>query len=198
MPESRPEKGTLGFQRFLWDIRYRRDRFRQALGVFYALVVALLGAPPPHWFWTGVPLVVLGILVRLWASGHVKKDKVLATDGPYGFVRHPLYVGNLLISFGFAISSALWWALPVLIIFLLLFYPPAIRQEDAKLRDLFREQWVPWRARTRALWPRLRPYGHGQRSQWSLRQSLMQNGEPLIAIFLILLMYNLFLAIVVV
>ena len=55
-------------------------------------------------------IAVLGILVRLWASGHVKKDKVLATTGPYAYVRHPLYVGNHLITFGFCLASGLWWS----------------------------------------------------------------------------------------
>ncbi len=190
---ERPEKGALGIKRFLWDIRHRRERFRQMLGVLFSIVVALLGQPPSSWYWTGLPLVVAGILTRLWASGHVKKDKVLATDGPYGFVRHPLYVGNLLIGFGFAISSGLLWSFPVLIIFLLLFYPPAIRQEDSKLHGLFKEQWEPWRERTRALIPRLTPFQRGQESHWSFGQSLKQNGEPIIAAFLAVLMYYLYL-----
>ena len=130
----------------------------------------------------GSVLVALGEGIRLWASGHVKKDAELAVDGPYGYVRHPLYVGNILIVSGFAIACGqAWWALPTAAIFLALFYPSAIASEDDKLRQLFPGQWEPWARRTRALLPRLTPYGQGGFGGWSLRQSLIENGEPVYA-----------------
>ncbi len=190
---ERPPKGKLGVRRLLWDLLHRRERFRQALGFLFTIVVTFLGQMVEPWFWVGVPLVGLGILIRLWASGHVKKDKVLATDGPYGFVRHPLYVGNIMIGFGFCFACGLWWSFPVFVLFLLLFYPPAIKQEDKKLHGLFGETWEPWAARTRALLPRLRPYSPGESSTWSFTQSLKQNGEPIIALVLSSLLLYLFL-----
>lgn len=181
----RPPKEGLGLRRLGHDLVYRRERFRQLLGILFIVVLTLLGRPAHRELLLGgIVLVALGEAIRLWASGHIKKDQSLATDGPYGFVRHPLYVGNFLLSVGFLMAAELLWAVPVMAVFWLLFYPPAIRSEDAKLHHLFGESWERWRARTRALLPRLTPYGGRIGGSWSLRQSLRINGEPLIAIFL--------------
>jgi protein-S-isoprenylcysteine O-methyltransferase Ste14 len=129
----------------------------------------------------------------MWASGHIKKDKVLATNGPYVYVRHPLYVGNILLGTGFTLASGLWWSLPLFILILIGFYPPAIRREDDKLHRLFKEDWESWSQQTRALIPRFKPLRSDQRGSWSFWQSLRQNGEPLIAVFLLFCLYFLYL-----
>jgi len=184
------EKKKGGIARLPHDLLHRRERFRQFVGVAFAVVVTMLGRPRVDWLWFGAILCVIGMLVRLWASGHVKKDKQLATTGPYAFVRHPLYVGNQLLGVGFCAASALWWSLPAWIVISLLFYPPAIRQEDAKLARLFGAAWTRWRARTRALIPRLTPYEPGARGEWSFRESLVQNGEPVyVVVFCLMLFY---------
>jgi protein-S-isoprenylcysteine O-methyltransferase Ste14 len=127
--------------------------------------------------------------VRLWSSGHIKKNKALATDGPYAFVRHPLYVGNITLGFGFALASGLWWSLPLLILMLLAFYPHAIHREDENLHRMFKKDWEQWRKETPALIPRLSRYRDAQGGRWSFMQSLRQNGEPLIALFLLFWLY---------
>jgi protein-S-isoprenylcysteine O-methyltransferase Ste14 len=180
---------TLGLQRLLHDIRYKRERFRQFIGISFVILVSATGEPKKILFFTGVVLVILGIAARLWASGHIKKNKVLATDGPYAYVRHPLYVGNITLGFGFACASGLWWSLPLLILILLAFYPHAIRREDEKLHHMFKKEWEEWRKETRALIPRLTPYRPSQRGTWSFMQSLRQNGEPIIALFLLFWLY---------
>jgi len=184
---------AFGLQRFLHDIRYKRQRFRQLLGIAFIILVGAAGEPKGMLFVAGAALVILGIAARLWASGHIKKNKALATDGPYAYARHPLYVGNLTLGFGFALASGLWWSLPLLIGVLLAFYPPAIRREDEKLHRNFQEEWEQWRKGTRALIPRLTPYRPGQRGRWSFRQSLFDNGEPIIALFLLFWLYFLYL-----
>lgn len=183
---------VFGLQRFLGDIRDHRERFRQFLGIAFIILVSVAGSPEQTVYLVGAALVIVGSAIRLWASGHVKKNKVLATTGPYAFVRHPLYVGNLALLFGFALASGLWWAIPLLIGFLLVFYPPAIRHEDAKLRRKFGEKWERWYEKTRALIPRFTPYQPGQRGSWSFKQSLRQNGEPIIALFLLFCLYILY------
>ncbi|MCK4389160.1 MAG: isoprenylcysteine carboxylmethyltransferase family protein [Desulfobacterales bacterium] len=180
---------AFGLQRFLHDLRYHRERFRQFLGIAFIILASVAGEPKEMLFVAGAALVILGIAARLWASGHIKKNKILATDGPYAYVRHPLYVGNLTLGFGFALASSLWWSLPLLIGMLLAFYPPAIRREDEKLHRRFKEEWEQWRKETQGLIPRLTPYQPGQRGSWSFMQSLRDNGEPIIALFLLSWLY---------
>jgi protein-S-isoprenylcysteine O-methyltransferase Ste14 len=183
----------IGLKRFVHDIVHERHRFRQFLGIAFLILVVIAGAPAhPALYYAGASIAVLGILVRLWASGHVKKNKALATSGPYAFVRHPLYVGNHLILFGYCLASELWWSFAVYLAFSLYFYPQTIRQEDEKLARLFPKEWRQWAAVTRALIPRLMPYRSGETAEWSFAQSLRQNGEPVIAALLVLGLYILY------
>jgi protein-S-isoprenylcysteine O-methyltransferase Ste14 len=179
-----------GLKRLLHDIKHKRHRFRQFLGIAFLILVTVLGTPTNRpLFIVGAVLAVIGIIIRLWASGHVKKDKVLATTGPYAFVRHPLYVGNHLIMFGFCLASGLWWSYVVYLFFAFYFYPQTIRHEDQLLARLFPGQWEPWAKGTRALIPRVSPYRSDQTSEWSFTQSLRKNGEPIIAALLLLCLY---------
>lgn len=180
----------IGLARFIRDIRYNRHRTRQLVGVAFLILLTIVGAPTnADLYFLGVAIATLGIAVRMWASGHVKKDKTLATTGPYAYVRHPLYVGNHLITFGFCLASGLWWSFLVWIALGVFYYPQTIAHEDRLLARLFPGDWEAWSRETRALIPRLRPYRSGQSSEWSFRQSLRQNGEPIIAALLFLGLY---------
>ena len=166
----------------LYDLRYRRRNFRQLGGWLFIFTVSALGAPTMQpLFWTGVGVAALGMLMRLWASGFVRKNKILATNGPYGLVRHPLYTGNLLLCIGFAAASGVWWAWLAGALFVMLCYPSAVTYEDQKLRRLFPEAWEPWASKTPAIVP-----GFGRSAaasdeswSWSFKQSLFANGEPI-------------------
>ena len=181
---------SLGFEKLAHDLVHRRYRFRQFVGIAFLFALTFLGNPAElgalgrTLFLSGTGFAALGILIRLWASGHVKKDKQLATDGPYGYVRHPLYVGNHLITLGFCLASGLWWSFLAWGVIALVFYPGTIAHEDDVLHRLFGKSWEAWRERTRALIPRLTPYSPGWTSDWSLAQS-WHNGEPLIVAILV-------------
>lgn len=184
---------TIGWRKFVKDFLHNRRRYRQFIGISFLILLTNLGQPVKLLFLPGAVLAALGIAVRLWASGHVKKDKALATTGPYAYVRHPLYVGNHLITLGFCLASGLWWSIPAWLALALFFYPQTIRDEDNLLRRLFPAEWEQWGRQVRALIPRLTPYGGGARSEWSFNQSLRRNGEPIVAALLALCIYLLYL-----
>ena len=180
----------LGTKAFLHDVRYRRYRFRQYMNVLYFTVLMILALyEPPHLLWplvTGACIAVVGIAVRFWASGCIKKNDELATDGPYAFARHPLYVGNFLIGTGYAIASGYVLALLAWGLLYYLYHRPAIEREDRKLCHRFPETWPAWAEETPALLPvallKLKKLPHV--GPWSLKQSL-RNGEPLYVVGLL-------------
>jgi len=174
-------ENTSALRRALEEIRYH-EAARQVLAMVLVAVIAGFGQPAPVWFWLGLPLIVLGILVRLWASGFIMKNKQLATDGPYAMMRHPLYTGNILILVGFALAAVLWWGYVLVVILIALFYPATIRYEDGKLHKIFGAEWESWAAGTPALWPRRLRFASER--EWSFWQSLRKNGEPLIIAYL--------------
>lgn len=173
-----------GLRRILRELRYKESA-RQILGFVYVFVVAAVGQPVLPMAYAAIPLVLAGVAIRLWSSGHIMKNRELATDGPYAFVRHPLYTGNILLLIGFAIAASQLWAFLVLAIFIYLYYPPAIEYEDYKLEKLFGESWRNWAGRTPALIPRsLRARGRTA-GQWSLTTSMSRNYEPVIVAVLL-------------
>jgi protein-S-isoprenylcysteine O-methyltransferase Ste14 len=169
-----------GIAGLIRDLRYQ-EAARQGIGLLLMPVFAFFSTPLAVPFMVGAALVVLGSVVRVYASGYIVKNKLLATDGPYSLVRHPLYTGNLLILIGFAVACGLWWAFVVAALFWWFYYPPTIDYEDRKLQRIFGESWDTWSRTVPAVIPRrLLPQGP---ASWSFMTSMRQNVEPLVLTF---------------
>jgi hypothetical protein len=82
-------------------------------------------------------LVVPGLWLRAYASGYVKKNAELTTTGPYAHTRNPLYLGSMLIAFGFAGAAASWIIAVALGVLFAVIYVPTIQSEESYLRAHF-------------------------------------------------------------
>lgn len=132
-------------------------RWRVPLHFVLAAVVLLLARPQPRWLAAGAGLVTLGVLVRAWAAGHLRRDKSLTLSGPYAHLRHPLYFGSAVILLGFAAASGRVSLAALLAAYFLLLFLPVLRREERNLRAAFPEEYRAFAARVRALLPRLTP-----------------------------------------
>ena len=101
----------------------------------------------------GAVVAMLGILIRALASGHVQKDRVLTRNGPYAYVRNPLYLGSIVIGAGFTIAARDLWVVAVLVVFFVAVYLPVIRGEQNFLRGRFPE-YADYARRVPSLLPR--------------------------------------------
>lgn len=173
-----------GLASFIRELRYH-ELSRQLLAVVLIAVFAITAAPLSPLLEIGLVLAVIGMLIRLHASGFVLKNKELAREGPYAMMRHPLYTGNIALVTGFALAGCTLWALPLTIAFFWFYYPTAIEYEDRKLRGIFGEQWQQWAGETPALVPRLSRFGDLFKGSWSFVRSTRNNGEIFIVIFVI-------------
>lgn len=173
-----------GLPRIVRELRYH-EASRQVLGFLLCIVFALAADPQRPLLYAAAPLILAGVGTRLWASGVIMKNRELATSGPYRYVRHPLYVGNILVLAGFVLASGQWWTAPVALAFLLFYYPPAIEYEERKLERLFGATWHEYTRSTRALLPSFAARPQASATGWSLRKSLALNLEPLIAVFIL-------------
>jgi protein-S-isoprenylcysteine O-methyltransferase Ste14 len=112
--------------------------------------------------WLGVLLYKTGGVLRIWPvfvlgrrfSGLVaiQPGHELVTDGVYGIIRHPSYLGAVVMMFGWALAfrSGVGLILAALII------PPIlarIRSEEALLHAQFGEQYDAYRQHTSRLIP---------------------------------------------
>jgi protein-S-isoprenylcysteine O-methyltransferase Ste14 len=122
-------------------------------------VVMALARPRPWSLVAGLLLGLAGEGLRIWASGHIEKTKVLATGGPYAHTRNPLYLGSTLMAAGIAVAAASPWAALAAALYYLAFYPSAIRGEAQFLAGRFPEAYCAWAREVPVFLPRLRPAG---------------------------------------
>jgi protein-S-isoprenylcysteine O-methyltransferase Ste14 len=172
-----------GLAHFFRELRYH-EASRQSFAVVLVLLYSATAAPLVELAGIGLVVGLVGAFVRLYASGFIVKNKELATDGAYRYVRHPLYTGNILLVTGFALAGSRWWGVPLALFFFWFYYPPAIEYEDRKLHRLFGTVWEQWSARTPALMPRFGgagARGAGDR-RWSFAVS-NKHGELLFVLF---------------
>ena len=112
-------------------------RIRVPMGFVFAAVFLWLARPSWQTLLASLVLVVPGLWLRGYASGYVKKNAELATTGPYAHTRNPLYLGSMLIAFGFAGAAASWVILVLLAVLFAAIYVPTILGEEAYLREHF-------------------------------------------------------------
>jgi len=120
----------------------RVQRWRVPLGFLIAPLFLLLAEPGARTLAAGGTLALLGLLIRAWASGHIRKNDALATSGPYAHTRNPLYLGSFVMGLGFTVAaSGRWWQFVVLgAAFAVLFlgiYLPVMRVESQTLAGKF-------------------------------------------------------------
>lgn len=131
---------------------------RRRLVWLLVLPFLAFSTPQPVWLAVGGTLTGLGLWIRGWSAGTIRKDRRLTVEGPYAFTRNPLYVGSLLLGVGVAIAGGHWiW--PVLFLaFYAGVYPRTMAVEARRLAELFPERYPRYAARVPAFLPRVTRY----------------------------------------
>jgi protein-S-isoprenylcysteine O-methyltransferase Ste14 len=112
-------------------------RIRVPLGFVFAGVFLWLARPAWWSMLASLALVVPGVWLRAYAAGYVRKNAELTLTGPYARTRNPLYLGSMLIAFGFALASWSWVIVIALAVLFAAIYVPTIQSEEAYLREKF-------------------------------------------------------------
>jgi protein-S-isoprenylcysteine O-methyltransferase Ste14 len=132
------------------------------LGFLCAALFILFARPRPATLVAGAAVSCVGVLLRAWASGHIRKNDALAVSGPYAYTRNPLYLGSFILGLGFTIGSGRWWLGIVFAALFLGIYLPVMRVESATLAQLFGEDFEAYAATVPLFLPRLMPYRSGE------------------------------------
>lgn len=122
----------------------RRGLLVSLLGAV-AVADALWGsAQPVRFFGEGaspygpwlLALVLLGVAIRVWGAGNLKKNAEVTRTGVYCMVRHPLYLGNNLIYLAFFLSLGdMAFGLVLFALVFLIHYPAIFREERRLAND---------------------------------------------------------------
>jgi len=148
---------------YLGPTRMKLSRLRKLswklLLVYAAVIVLLFFADRrvdkwTRWpFWVGLALLAFSCWLRIWASGHLVKNKVLTVTGPYAYVKNPLYIGTFFGIVGTAFltmgdpTAPAWyfrymnWILLGVAVLAFIFYyiPYKKKREGNRLHDIFGE-----------------------------------------------------------
>ena len=134
------------------------QRIRVPAGFILAPLLLISARPTVSSLAAGAFVAVIGLWIRAWASGHVRKNQELTISGPYGHTRNPLYLGTFLLGIGVAVGGGTAWFVAVFASFYLLIYVPVMMAEAETLRELFGEEYPSYEREVPLFVPRLTPY----------------------------------------
>lgn len=137
------------------------------LGLVLPLVFAGLGLFPFQMNLVaglvGLCVMVLGLVLRVWAAAAlggyysrtllVTKEQKLVTSGPYARIRHPGYLGSILLWSGFGVLTSNTAALILFPVMFVGIYLYRISVEERMLGEELGGDYAAYRRRTRRLVP---------------------------------------------
>jgi protein-S-isoprenylcysteine O-methyltransferase Ste14 len=123
--------------------------------------------PFPVWLrWTGVALTLLGFALLQWSQNtlgknwsdrpRLLKEQSLVTNGPYRYVRHPIYTAFLLILGSTFLISANWMIGLTWIGMSALEVASRISYEESLMLESFGDQYRDYMKKTGSLFPRIK------------------------------------------
>lgn len=149
------------------EIREFFFQYRGFTPVPLVLIVLIFAQPNLHSFLWGLFWMCLGELIRIWgvayAGGATRTRQVgapyLVTDGPFGYVRNPLYIGNMIMYTGATIMANLWipWLIFIVWIFFSIQYYFIVDLEEEKLSELFGKEYQIYKEKVPKFIPSLSP-----------------------------------------
>jgi len=166
-------------------------RLRSLTPLPFILVLIYFAHPTFTSTRVGMPLLILGEWLRLWAVGYaggatrsrtVGAARGLVTAGPYAHVRNPLYLGNLLLSVGVCIIANVYWMIAVLLIGYFVQYTPIITSEEAYLRQSHGSAYEAYYTAVPRFLPRIRRYSHPSSHDFSLSRAFRSEKRTLTAV----------------
>ena len=156
------------------EFRYRAflslmQRMRVPLGFLLTPVMLLAARPTSISVVLGMGVATLGLALRAWASGHLRKNEDLTVSGPYKYTRNPLYLGTFILGTGISISSGVFWLVVLFVVLYLIVYVPVMIAEARTMRNLFPDRYDAYSKRVPLFVPRVFP-GRSSGSAEGLRK----------------------------
>jgi protein-S-isoprenylcysteine O-methyltransferase Ste14 len=121
-------------------------------GMLILVTAAFLHGPLPGSLnsalrWIGIGMMLLGLLLRIWAARTlgefytrtlvVGTHQILVEKGPYRWLRHPGYFGDIVLWFGAGLASGNILIVAAIVVILLPAYSYRIHVEEIMLHQRF-------------------------------------------------------------
>jgi protein-S-isoprenylcysteine O-methyltransferase Ste14 len=160
---------------------------RLLLGLFVVGVAGLFVRPvlprsPAEAIVTGISviLVIAGVILRAWAAGyagnHTRTSNIeagkLATNGPYAFVRNPIYLGSIVLGIGMVGIIGDWRLSPLCVATFTALYFVIIPAEEEFLHREYPLDYKVYCRNVRRLLPRFTPWPGAEGTPFAWRPAL--------------------------
>jgi protein-S-isoprenylcysteine O-methyltransferase Ste14 len=163
---------------------------RLAMGLCLLVLVVVYAGDPDEPGWLDVPLpdwlrgvgAGLGILslpllvwvhntLREYWSGNLqlKDNHLLITQGPYRWVRHPMYAVLMLCFIGLSLASAAWPFLLLAVVTIPFFYRVSSKEEEMMIEQ-FGDEYGEYKKRAGRFLPQLFANRHSTQREWHLSE----------------------------
>ena len=129
-------------------------RWRVRVGYPVGILYWMVARPTRQWILCGGAIAAMGLVIRGIASGHLRKDRELATSGPYASTRNPLYLGSAFLATGFIVAGHSWIGGILVGAYFAAFYYAVMRNEEEDLRARFGAAFEAYAARVPLFFPR--------------------------------------------
>jgi protein-S-isoprenylcysteine O-methyltransferase Ste14 len=152
-----------------YELRRLVFTYRSYTPIPFLLLMVVFARPTAASMAGGFLFVLLGEAVRFWGVSIAGSETrttgtvggtYLITNGPFAYVRNPLYVGNMLIYAGIGLMSlALFpWLFLAACGWFALQYALIVNREEEYLAARFGEEYAAYRNKVPRFLPRLTPY----------------------------------------
>lgn len=164
------------------DIRAKIFEARSYTPVPLLIAVLILADPNLLSFMGGLLVAIFGESMRIWAVGyagsatrtrHVGAPELI-TNGPYAYVRNPIYVGNFILSLGLCIMAWAWmpWMLGVFTLAFGVQYAMIVSLEEEHLQETFGESYTHYCRHVPRFLPAISRYEQASNFSFDLKAAL--------------------------
>jgi protein-S-isoprenylcysteine O-methyltransferase Ste14 len=127
-------------------------------------------------------LVIAGVVLRAWAAGcagnHTRTSNIeagkLATNGPYAFVRNPIYLGSIVLGVGMVGIVGDWRLSPLCFGTFAALYFVIIPAEEEFLKREYPLEYKVYCRNVRRLLPRFTPWAGANRTPFAWQPALRE------------------------
>ncbi len=151
------------------DIRRLIFTYRSYTPIPFLIAMIIFARPTLLSLVVGFAIVLLGEAIRFWGVSIAGSETrttgtvggtYLITNGPFAYVRNPLYVGNMLMYAGIGVMSLAlfpWLVIGACVWFFIQYYL-IVTKEEEYLAERFGNEYEHYRRNVRRFLPRLTPY----------------------------------------
>lgn len=167
-------------------------KYRGFTPIPFFIVGVLLANPQDDLMVFGAILMAFGELLRIISVSYLGVSsrareivaEKLITNGPYAYIKNPIYTGNMFLYMGASIFAGSW--LPYLL-YLVIFcfsiqYMLSVKYEESELEELHGESYLTYKELVPRFYPRLSAYPYKSNQKMDLSTALISEKTTFLAI----------------